>query len=494
MSVAVASPPDLLGREAPRIWTRPLRPLTPESSLGFECIRFAEDVMGLDLLPWQRWFLIHALELRPDGDFRFRTVVLLVGRQSGKTTIAQVLTLWRLCVDEARTVLATAQNLDVANRTVADVQEILQATPGLAEMFEKDGRAGGKFWFKLTDGCEMRAVSADRKGARSMTADLVFADELREHQSWEAWNAIEATISTRSRGMILATSNAGDAKSVVLKALRDQGLQSVDDQDAKTALFEWSAPEGCALDDRDGWAQALPGLGVTSIVSDVAEAAKRPGNENGFRTERLCQWVDQIELGPFGETGWRDCLDPESEIAEDSPIALAVDVAYDRSAGSLAVAGFRSDGLIHVELIAQRAGTEWIVDTVRKNLDQIGASAVILQGRGCPASSLREPLEAAGVPVVACQDGALPASMGSFYDAVTGGRLRHREQDALDRAAEQAAVKPLGDTWIWDRRGSAIDIAPLCAATFAAWGLGQTPAKRVSAYVLQGDEEEHRWW
>ena len=35
----------------------------PDTSLGFECCEFAEDVLGIDLLPWQRWFLIHALEL-----------------------------------------------------------------------------------------------------------------------------------------------------------------------------------------------------------------------------------------------------------------------------------------------------------------------------------------------------------------------------------------------------------------------------------------------
>jgi phage terminase large subunit-like protein len=40
--------------------------------------------------------LIHALELLPDGTFRFRTVVLLVARQNGKSTLMQVLTLWRM--------------------------------------------------------------------------------------------------------------------------------------------------------------------------------------------------------------------------------------------------------------------------------------------------------------------------------------------------------------------------------------------------------------
>ncbi|GAA4568706.1 hypothetical protein GCM10023193_50810 [Planotetraspora kaengkrachanensis] len=72
--------PTLLGSTTPRLWTPPLVTgrrgpcgcgcaLTPKTSLGFSCVDFARDVLGIELLPWQRWLLIHALELRPDGRF-----------------------------------------------------------------------------------------------------------------------------------------------------------------------------------------------------------------------------------------------------------------------------------------------------------------------------------------------------------------------------------------------------------------------------------------
>ena len=65
------------GSETPRVWTPPLRDLTPETSLGFRCIAFAE-LLGVTLLPWQQWLCIHLLELLPDGRLRFRTAVVLV--------------------------------------------------------------------------------------------------------------------------------------------------------------------------------------------------------------------------------------------------------------------------------------------------------------------------------------------------------------------------------------------------------------------------------
>ena len=51
------------GNPEPRIFTPPLVELTPETSLGFEAIEFCESFLGLELRPWQKFVLIHGLEL-----------------------------------------------------------------------------------------------------------------------------------------------------------------------------------------------------------------------------------------------------------------------------------------------------------------------------------------------------------------------------------------------------------------------------------------------
>jgi hypothetical protein len=83
----------LLGSEVPRIWTHPLRDLDDEAnSLGHEVVEFSEKVLEIPLLPWQKWLFVHGLELKPNGNYRFRTVLVLVPRQCGKTTL---LWFWR---------------------------------------------------------------------------------------------------------------------------------------------------------------------------------------------------------------------------------------------------------------------------------------------------------------------------------------------------------------------------------------------------------------
>ena len=106
--------------------------MTQATSAGFEAAEFAQDVLGIALHPWQRWLLIHALELNPDRTFRFRTVVVEVARQNGKTTLVQVLALWRMFVDGAGLVIGTAQNLDVAEEAWTGAVEMAEGVPELA--------------------------------------------------------------------------------------------------------------------------------------------------------------------------------------------------------------------------------------------------------------------------------------------------------------------------------------------------------------------------
>ena len=116
----------ILGSETPRIFTPPLRKLTPETTHGFAAIAFAEDVLGVSLFPWQKWALIHALELRPltkdelaagaEPSYRFRFCVITVARQAGKTMIMLILALWHIYALDSPTVIATAQDLANAEK------------------------------------------------------------------------------------------------------------------------------------------------------------------------------------------------------------------------------------------------------------------------------------------------------------------------------------------------------------------------------------------
>lgn len=506
----------ILGSEEPRIFTPPLRKLTASSSLGFSVIEFAEEVLEIELLPWQRWFLIHALELREDGSgLRFRTVVLLMARQNGKSTISQIIALWFMYVYGAPLVIGTAQDLDVAEEIWQGAVDLVEETPELDALKRQVVKVNGKKALTLTSGERYKVKAANRRAGRGLSGDVVLLDELREHQSWDAWGAISKTTMARQQALVLAMSNAGDATSVVLRYLRklahtslgdpdglnredddgellpDEEELELDEDDDTLAIFEWSAPPGSSIRDRSAWAQANPALGHTISERTVASAV-RTDPEWIFRTEVLCQWSDGTLEGPFPPGSWEASADPDSRRAPGAPIALCVDVSWDRSQAYIALASTREDGLHHVEVIARRAGTDWIVPwlTSPERSEEVRKAPVALQVKGAPVASLLKDLKDAKVKVLEWGGSNLGAATGAFYDRVRaavgeGSRtteLRHRDQPVLNLAAATAATRPIGDAWLWDRRRSPTDAAPLIAATGALWALTHGMPRR-SAYA-----------
>jgi hypothetical protein len=561
------------GCETPRIWTQPLRELTPETSLGFACIAFAEDVCDIGLYPWQKWLLVHALELDPaltvstlgdrdplDPIFRFRKIVVLVARQNGKSTLSQVLSLFFLYVMRTGLVLGTAQDLDTAEEVWEGALEIIEETPELAALADKPVRNNGKKAIRLykeeaglgTNGERYKVKAANRRAGRGLSADLILLDELREHQTWEAWGAITKTTQARAAAQIWALSNAGDASSVVLRHLRKMahaalgdpdGLNAADDaagvvdqlptqeeldaiaeeldefddagdlieleeedfeEDPDTlGIFEWSAPPGADIMDRDGWAQANPSLGYGISERTIAGDAKADP-EWTFRTEVLCQWSDAALDGPFPPGSWEQGLDPETKRAEGAEPVFGLDVSVDRRMAHLLVAFRRADGLPSVEKAASRPGTEWVVERHRDadgndyvtgwfadRATEERPMTVVVQERGAPASALIEDLELVPYLTVVKVGGPnLGLATERMYQLVKGSRLveidgappareglAHLPWGPLDVAAATAVPKILSDGGMaWDRKKSPHDIAPLVAATFAVWRVMQVEA------------------
>ncbi len=543
-----------LGKTTPRIYTPPAVTgppgpcgcgcaLSPTTSLGFSVVRFADGIARRPLLPWQRWLLIHALELSPDGSLRFRNVVVLVARQNGKSTLSQVLALWAMYVLGRRVVLGTAQDLDTAEEVWQGAVDMVEETddderpvrPELFQLYAKTDRVNGKKALVLKSGQRYKVKAANRKAGRGLSGDLIFLDELREHQNWDAWAAITKTMMARPHGQVWCLSNAGDITSVVLSYLRKLAHRAVGDPDGICAedetlsaptefdveslaeddadelgeidlddlmveeadlfLAEWSSTPGCDKRDRDEWAQANPsmnhdmgdGAGLTERA--IASAAATDP-EWVFRTEVLCQWPEGAIHGPWAPGSWlattnqpRETPGGEKYVDEADRIVgdvcAAVSVSRDRSRAHIAFAGRRPDGLRQVEVVASRQGTDWVKPWLMDGKRRGRIESITGQSRGAQESDLLKALaedKEFTIPVVTLAGTDLPAAYGQAFDALRDGEVRHNPQPLVDMPAASAATKDLGQVWVIDDKASPVDAAPLNAWVFALWLLSR-PAK-----------------
>lgn len=372
MTVLAEAPPPL-GRTVPRLYTRPLVegppgpcgcgcPLTPETSLGFNAVRFAEEILGVRLLRWQTWWLIHALELRESGTpqtavFRFRTLLTLVARQNGKTTICKILALWFLYVRGSRLVLGCAQALNIAQEAWQGSVELAEASEDLCGEIAVVRRANGQITLGLSNGARYLITAASRSAGRGLPVDgLLLLDELREQRDWDAWGALSKTTMAQRSPLTVGITNQGDDESVVLNSLRATALAETDDQ---LGLFEWSAPEGCSIDDVEAWAQANPALGHENGISvSAVRSASLTDPAPTFRTEVLCQRVDALDAA-VDLDAWRACGEGGFDLREVRRQVVGVlEVAIDGGHVALVLAAPLGEGRVGVEVAAAWSSPE----------------------------------------------------------------------------------------------------------------------------------------
>ena len=507
----------ILGCETPRVYTPPAHvEWTLETTHGFAAIAFAEG-LGMTLFPWQRWLLLHALELDPDDPrlYRFRTVITLVGRQNGKTLLMEILALWHMYGKGSRTVIGTAQDLANSEKAWAEALEIAQSDEELADLIENVTLAHPKRFNLVRDddgraGPEYRVATASRRGGRGFSGDLILLDELREHQSWDSWAAVTKTMMARPRAQAWAFSNAGDVLSVVLRYLRAQAHQELGwpdgdgDRDvlgeldpemeeflAGTAtdigFFEWSAPPNARRSDMAGLAQANPSLNHTEIVEDcVTERALlhalRTDPPHVFETECMCRWVSMADAGPFPEGSWAEPLDNKARPVVGGRQMICVDVSWSRSKTYIARAGHDENGVPVAGIAEDRAGTDWVVPWLLEN--RASFEGIVVQANAAPATSLIDEIQNALVdgnpaelPLVEWKGTDLTSATSVVVDLLDTRRLRHLAHPGLDAAATSAAVKVLSQgAWVINRAKSVTDAAPLQAVIGAVWALETIPS------------------
>lgn len=496
------------GKKEPRIWTRPLRKLTPKTTLGYAAIEYAVNVLHMTLYPWQEWALIHMLEITGSLEtsnwrFRYRTVVIEVARQNGKTQLSKIIASFFQNVLGVESIFGTSLSLDKAEEVWDAVVLEQESNPILAGEIDTIARKNGGKKLVLSGNRTYKVGAPTRRAGRGDSNDLVMLDELREQRDWETWSAAVASTVAKPRGMTICFTNAGDPDSIVLREVRSKAIAKIEGTKANDfggnvnadalGLFEWSAPEKAETDDVKALAQANPALGYGRLTIDALMANRETFPESKFRSECMCQQVETILPEPFPEGAWLGGQDESSRIREDSELFWGIDMSQDRKYTVIAVCGMREDGNYHVELVERKIGTEWAIDWFRSRAPKYGEMKLCFQGRGAPVSGLAEQIcTLDGVTRMAQEGPDLSSGWNRFYDAVAacapgdqrgGVKVYHLPQPALDTPGRTCQLRNLGGgIMLPDRTKSPDDISSLMAAAMAYAGATQISKKERKVY------------
>jgi hypothetical protein len=448
----------LLGVQTPRIHT----PLNDLPSRGGELIDLATS-LGIDLMEWQKFALIHTHKVKPDGRWASPVNTIVVARQNGKSFLQLIRILGGLFLWDENLQIGSAHRLSTSLEQFRAMVQIIEKNDSLAKQVKKIRWQHGGEEIETITGNRF-IVRAGGSAARGVSRpSTIHLDELREMTDIESFASLRYTLMAATNPMVMSYTNAGDSSSVVLNQFRDRALASIAGVEDDIAYFEWSAPtDEISVENAR---HANPSMGILIHEDNIRSVLNDPPDV--VMTEVLCRWVVAINSA-VDAASWGNCLDKSVDLDIDKLTWLAIDLSPDRKHASL-VGAQKIGGeqfvvkLLHTWQNELQLDDKAIANDLADYARKYPTEYVLYSRKTSAAVAAR--LAPAGIPIFD-MDGVYPQACDEMLSAINSGRLKHRGQAQLSEEVLAAVQLRRGDGgWVIGRRASQ---SVVCAAVAVA--------------------------
>lgn len=456
---------------------------------------------GRPLMPWQRAAADVALELDQSGFYRYRTVIISVPRQAGKTDLEGHIADARCMWHKNARVRITMQDGKTADEWMREQHfESLSESPVLAGRYTESRRAGahGVRWPHSRS--TFTTFPPIRKALHSKQSDVVFVDEAWAHDAeagQELKQAIRPTLATRDRvapgPQLYVVSTRGDDRSPYLDEYLARGAASIGDPDTRTAFIDYGIGPDDDPEDLDVIAAHHPAAGLTitrASLEDALEDFRHPDTRvldvAGF-ARAYGNRASNVRTVVFPDGVWTTAARGRQPVPDRVGLALDVTPTGDRFALG---AGWRVGDDGYVELIA--------ADPMTRDTHRLVAS--VARARGVPLYVDRQAQAALEVvdrfaeldprdrpDVVFLNTAQYGSACVAFSRGIYNDSIHHPNDPDLDAAVKVATKRDLPEGGFgWGRAGSAGSIAELVAVTIALRGFDVLPAPKRKPVAIAG--------
>jgi len=440
-----------------------------QGSWGAECIAWAQEELGIKLMPWQKSWLEIALTKAESG-FPLHDVasILSIPRQSGKTTVVRVLIGWWSVKFPESWSVYVAQTRDVAAKHIMALgDEMVKA--GLDVRVYR----GVPQYVIFGNGSQIHAAAPNYTSLHGATiSGVAVIDEAWTSLSAEILQSVVPARAAAPQSLLVMLSTMGTADSDSWNSFVDRGR----DGEEGISYTEYSMDtESQDLFDEEEWWSWMPALGITQTVRSIragmqilspGEARRAYGN---IPTSTLHELFD-MEI-------WNPAQDVFQEPrVGDLVLGLSANATLPRGA-AVAAAWMRDDEKWHIDIVESRpgGGVVWLLDELEELIRTYKPRAVCI-GASSAVYAIKVELEKI------CQDYAIPfkrltamdekAACSLWSETLRESKLSHAQSHTLDLAVQYAIPKHMDEAgYRLDSKNMKVDSSPLTAA-IAALSIG----------------------
>jgi len=401
------------------------------------------------------------------------TIVLSIPRQVGKTYLIGALVFADSIINPGTTTVWTAHRFKVARETF-NALKMVALSPAMAPHVDPDDvyTAAGNESITFRNGSRIVFAARERGAIRgfSKVRRLILDEGQILSESAMADLAPTMNQAINPQMILMGTPPKPNDPGETFKNLRDEALSG---RSEGVVYIEFSAEDHSDLDDRKAWRQANPSYPARTPAKAILRLRKLLSSDDDFAREALGIWGGSGSASVIDVDLWAACTDGASQVVD--PVAFALDVAPMGRTASVSLAGRRSDGLAHVEVVKNQRGTDWIIPALTTLRERFDPCAIVVDKAG-PAGAILLQLAEQGFEVLATNSTQMAQACGGFLDAVTNDRLRHIDQPLLNSAVGSSRKRAIGEAWAFNRKDVTNDITPLVSVSLALWGFAQAAA------------------
>lgn len=295
--------------------------------------KWAAKSERIKLEDWQVFFVCNIFGWRrPDGNRRFRRVLLLVPRKNGKSIIGAAIGIYMLCADGeyGAEIYSGATTEKQAWEVFKPAKLMALKNPQLKEAFGLQVNA--KSIVKLDDNSKFEPVIGNPGDGSSPSCAII--DEYHEHASDALLNTMETGMGAREQPLALIITTAGDNLAGPCHTLQiecQRMLQGTIEMDDTFAMIY-------TLDAGDDWTseqtlrKANPNFDISVssefLLARQKEAMTIANKQGAFQTKHLNVWVGARNAF-FNVERWKSLANPDLKLEDfaGQECILALDLA-----------------------------------------------------------------------------------------------------------------------------------------------------------------------
>ena len=382
---------------------------------------------------WQEWLIREILSRDPDtGKYRFRSYVISMGRQNGKSTIAVCLSLWFMLSRGDANVFCLASNRDQAGIVY---QRLLQAVINNEHLNKRINRTTETRGLGTKTGGLFRAMPSKGAALQGHSLSGVIADEL--HLMPESvWDSVLIGAGQQKDSIVVGITTAGSSDSTLLLRLYENGKQGA----TGMGFALWEADEHDDPYSIEALRKANPALACGRMDEDqvLSEVAMLPKSD--VIRYRANRFVDQDHAW-LGMDAWLQAGRAEVTTKE---VVLCIDRSPDWS-GATMTASWMDGEDVFTDVVFSLANTnfERLLGATKSALEQINHTSIVMDGYSL--GDLAVVLERSAYKVKKLTKKDAINSQAMVKKAILDKRLFHTHNTLVTSQMRRASVKEVSD-------------------------------------------------